>query len=181
MKQTLLLLIFCVYSLSSMSQYNRTIGIASSANYVFTVDYDSLKSTYHTTAYMSNSIFYHKQISNMKSCDLYGKLPAIKQQIVEILISCLKQKVSNALQSNYRMTVFFLPKHNGEIADVWIRWAGKQRIFSTEELDKLFLKLKTIKINFNDLSATDTSYCQYLSFGILKKDWEYILNSTKGE
>ena len=68
-----------------------------------------------------------------------------------------------------------------EIADVWIRWAGKQRIFSTEELDKLFLKLKTIKINFNDLSATDTSYCQYLSFGILKKDWEYILNSTKWE
>ena len=183
MKYLIFIISFLLCSFISNAQYKLISVDSSSKRFTYAIEQVGFGSNTLTfsTVYKSNSLYFGNKIKRINECGLEGGLLRIKKEVVEILKNHVAHLAAKALKDTFQLSVKLLPRYDGNIAEVWFNWSGIHRFFTEDEMDALINDLQKIRVVFKESGCYDTPYCQWLTFGILPKDWEYILNSTKGK
>lgn len=125
-----------------------------------------------TSAYDANSIYQNKRYTHINECYLSSGLSNLKVQTVEVIGKNFASIVGKLREKKVYLSICFLPRYDGTIADVWFVWKGTCRLLTEDEMERLTLELKRLRVSFDGRGIYDTPYCQILSFGIFPKDLE---------
>lgn len=176
----LILLLALISTLSFLMAQDKIIKVELKKNIIYQYRYDDIFKKTNVFAFRIGSKYLIDSIRNLRQeCDLKdGAGKALKNSIVEILkkhaaIFTQKSKVF------YSFSVLVFPSSDGKIQECFFRWNSNGPFLDPNEVDTIINDVEMLYVSYEDTSSGGICYCQEIGFGILEKDWDYILGKDK--